>query len=113
MNPVAPVARLVPSLMGQISPPCVAPAQRNQQPRGNILTAVINAAQRHALDPDDAYSVWAEIIRMANQPNPPAPLLGHSSDGITYTGNEYQNTGIPDVLTHKNLADRLRRGSAR
>jgi len=112
MNPASDI-HLLPSLVGHLAPPGAALEQRNQKPRGNILTAVINAAQRHALDPDDAYSVWAEIIRMANQPNPPAPLLGHSSDGITYTGNEYQNTGIPDVLTHKNLADRLRRGSAR
>lgn len=113
MNSVAGDVRLPPSML-DISPPRPSrQPERKHKPRGNILTAVINAAQRHALDPDDTYSVWAEIVRMANLPTPPAPLLGHSSDGVTYAGTEYQNTGIPDVLTFKNLADRLRRGSAR
>jgi hypothetical protein len=84
---------------------------RKGQPHRDILSAVIDAACRFALDPECAHSVWAEIIRMANQPNPPAPLLGHSSDGVTYTGHEYQRAGVPDVLTFKMLADRLRRRS--
>lgn len=113
MNPVARGVDLLPSLLESVAPHPSAQPETKHKPRGNILAAVIREAQRHALDPDDAYSVWAEVIRMANKPTPPAPLLGHSSDGVTYTGTEYQNTGIPDVLTHKNLADRLRRGNAR
>jgi hypothetical protein len=98
-----------PSLTDQLDPPRVARAPRIHKPRSNILTAVIRAAFRNALDPEDAYSVWAQVVRMANQPNPPAPLLGHVSEGVQYTGREYDESGVPDLLTFKQFGDRFRR----
>ena len=104
-----PDVHLLPSLMVPRDALRTAPAQRARKPRSNFLTAVIRAARLHALDPDDSYSVWSEVVRMANQSPPPAPLLGHVSEGVQYAGSEYEDSGFPDLLTFKNLADRLRR----
>lgn len=98
-----------PSLTDQLAPPHSAQAPQIHKPRSNILTAVIRAACRNALDPDDAYSVWAQVLRLANQPDPPAPLLGHVSEGVQYTGREYDESGVPDLITFKQFSDRFRR----
>jgi hypothetical protein len=75
--------------------------------RSDILAPVIKAAGAAALDPTSPQSVWAIMVRMAEDRQP--PLLGFSSDGIQYAGRQYQAEGVPDVLTFKNLADRMRR----
>ncbi len=80
--------------------------------RGNILKAVIKKAETTATDADDPESVWAELVKMAEN-NPPAPLIGYSSDGIQYRGAKHQDSGEPDVFTKKNLRERMRRAKAR
>ena len=79
------------------------------QTRSNQLTAPINVAVSRALDPTDAYSVWSELVRMAEHKPAPAPLIGFMQEGIQYEGREYYRSGVPDVLTFKNFADRFRR----
>ncbi len=75
--------------------------------RCDVLAPVIRAAKDAALDPLSPQGVWAVMVRMAEDRQP--PLLGYSSDGIQYAGRQYQAEGIPDVLTFKNLSDRMRR----
>jgi len=77
------------------------------------MTAPIKHAMAKALDPSDAHSVWAELIRLAEQKPSPAPLVGFVSEGIQYEGREYFSTGLFDVMTFRNLADRIRRQRAK
>lgn len=77
--------------------------------RSDILSAVISAAALDALDPACPHSIWAAMVRMAEAKDKPAPLIGFSPDGIQYAGHQYQAEGIPDILTFKNFADRMRR----
>lgn len=79
------------------------------QTRNNELSAVIRAALAIALDPDDAHSVWAVVVTMAEQEAKPPPLLGYCSTGVQYMGREYREQGLPDSLTFKMFSDRLRR----
>lgn len=73
------------------------------------MSAPIRVASSKALDPADPYSVWAELVRLAERKPTPAPLVGFIPEGIQYEGREYFNTGMYDVLTFRNFADRLRR----
>lgn len=77
--------------------------------RSDVLSSVIRTAQTTALDPCCSQSVWAALVKMAEAKDKPAPLIGFSPEGIQYAGRLYQAEGIPDVLTFKNLADRMRR----
>lgn len=77
--------------------------------RSDPLNAVIRKAKQSALDADDTESVWAELVKMAEDAPKPPPLVGYSSDGVQYKGNSYNNTGVADVFTKKNLSDRMRR----
>lgn len=81
--------------------------------RSDPMSAPIRHAMGKALDPSDAYSVWAELIRLAERKPAPAPLVGFVAEGIQYEGREYFNTGLFDVLTFRNLADRIRRRRAK
>lgn len=54
-----------------------------------------------ALDPEDAHSVWAVIIAMAESDSKPLPLVGFANDGVKYQGRDYQNIGVLDILTFK------------
>lgn len=85
----------------------VKPATRPE--RSDILSPVIRTAQATALDPCCSQSVWAALVKMAEAKDKPAPLIGFSPEGIQYAGRLYQVEGVPDVLTLKNLADRMRR----
>lgn len=75
------------------------------------LNAEISQAKRIAINSDDASSVWAELVKLAEKGV--GALIGHSSDGVQYRGAKYQATGEPDVFTLKNLRDRLKRAKAR
>ncbi len=79
--------------------------------RTRILDAEIQAAKSRAVNRDDPYSVWAELVKMAE--GKCGSLIGHSSDGLQYKGKNYQDTGIPDVFTLKALRDRMGRDRRR
>lgn len=81
--------------------------------RSNALAAVIASAINTAVAPSDSHSVWAELVKLAELESKPAPLLGYSSDGIQYRGKKYEENGVPDVFTAKNLRDRMARAKAR
>lgn len=81
--------------------------------RSNALAAVIASAVSTAVAPSDSQSVWAELVKLAELESKPAPLLGYSSDGIQYRGKKYEENGVPDVFTAKNLRDRMARAKAR
>lgn len=78
-------------------------------PRSNPLTSVINQAHSSALDPEDPHSVWAALVRMAESPNRPAPLIGYAED----EGIKYQDEKGVQFLTRKNFRDRERRARTR
>jgi len=87
--------------------------QPSTNQRSDSMSAPIRHAIEKALDPSDAHSVWAELIRLAERKPAPAPLIGFISEGIQYEGREYFRTGLFDVMTFRNLADRLRRKRAK
>lgn len=54
--------------------------------RSNPLAAVIRRAEVSSLDATDWNSVWAEIVKMAQSPQRPAPLLGYvEGEGVKYS----------------------------
>ncbi len=81
--------------------------------RSNPLDAIIVQATNAALAPDDSQSVYAEMVKLAESKEKPAPLHGYSPDGIQYRGKKYAETGEPDTFTAKNLRDRMARAKAR
>lgn len=81
--------------------------------RSNMLDAVIELATGTALAPDNNQSVWAELVKLAESKDRPAPLIGYSSDGIQYRGKKYQESGEPDTFTLNNLRDRMTRAKKR
>lgn len=81
--------------------------------RSNPLDAVIDLATKNAVAPHDSQSVFAEMVKLAEAENKPAPLVGYSSEGVQYRGKKYQETGEPDRFTAKNLRDRMRRAKTR
>lgn len=77
--------------------------------RTNILKSVIRQAIERAAPPKDTPCVWAELVRLAESKDRPAPLLGFA-DG---EGVKYQDSSGVKFLTRKNLGDRMRRAKAR
>lgn len=77
--------------------------------RTNVLRAVLDMAKENAPDHLDPHNVWATLVALAEAEQPPAPLVGFSSDGVQYRGKNYDATGVPDVLTRKQLSDRMYR----
>jgi hypothetical protein len=71
--------------------------------RRNLLTPVIEAAQKECGNPSDAAAVWAVLMQMARTPK--LPLLGLTDDGIKWQDPNDE----PKFFTIKNLRDRLRR----
>ena len=75
--------------------------------RRDLLTPVIEAAQKDCEKPFDAPSVWASLTRMANAGRP--PLVGVSEDGIKWINSndevKYLNLG--------SLRSRLQRSARR
>lgn len=83
----------------------------NHTKRIHPPSADIAEARQRAADADDPSSVYGELQKLAEQRF--GSLIGHSSDGVQYRGKHYEDTGEPDVLTKKNLTDRMRRAKAR
>lgn len=71
--------------------------------RRDLLTPVIEAAQKECGDQFDAPAVWASLVRMAGAGK--SPLLGVSDDGIKWKDSNDE----PQFLNIKNLRDRLSR----
>ncbi|WP_146749802.1 hypothetical protein [Paraburkholderia bryophila] len=77
--------------------------------RSNPLRAVIEKAKSSAADPSDIHSVWASLVKLAQNTNRPAPLLGYADvEGVKWDAN-----GTVKFFTKKNLADRMRRANTR
>jgi hypothetical protein len=64
--------------------------------RSDSLSAVIELATESAVDREDWPSVWAALIRLAEQPRRPAPLLGYSEG----EGVKYEKRDHPDGFKH-------------
>lgn len=75
--------------------------------RSDALTAVIASAAQNAQDPADYQSVWAELVKLADSTNRPAPLLGF----VEAEGVKYQGDNDVKFFTKRNLADRIRRAA--
>ena len=72
----------------------------------DALDTVINEALQTAGDPDKYQSVFAEIIKMASNPERMAPLTG----GVSARGIEYiKNSGAKEYFTPLALKGRLKR----
>lgn len=70
------------------------------------MSAPIESAMSEALDPDDLFSVWAELIAIAERPDRPAPLLGLTEDGNMV---RYRDGGKVEIFTKDMLKLRLLR----
>lgn len=91
------------------SGPSVVITKRSIGTRSNPLKAVIEKAKSSAADPSDNHSVWAALVKLAQDANRPAPLLGYAdAEGVKWDDN-----GTVRFFTKKNLVDRVRRANAR
>ena len=81
---------------------------RTANPRVNLLRPIIENAQGLAGGSFEAAAVWAQLERLASQPDRPAPLVGVNAGGIQYRDGSKSRT-----LTIGALRDRLRRAAAR
>ena len=82
--------------------------QTTTMKRSDELTAVIATAKNTAQNPDDFQSVWAELVKLAESENPPAPLIGFTDgEGVKYRSESGEN-GVK-FFTKRNLSDRMRR----
>jgi hypothetical protein len=53
--------------------------------RSDALTAILAMAKKNAQDPADYQSVWAALVKMAESPQRPPPLMGFSDEeGVKY-----------------------------
>ena len=75
--------------------------------RRDLLTPVIEAAQKACGNVNDAPAVWAKLTQMAE--NGQRPLLGVSDDGIKWQDANDE----PQFFKLRNLRDRLRRSSTK
>jgi hypothetical protein len=55
---------------------------------------------------DGNHPVWAALSKLAETKH--GALTGFVSEGVQYRGSVHQETGEPDILTFKQLCDRLR-----
>jgi hypothetical protein len=78
--------------------------QRKPQSREDALTAVIEAAIDKAPDPGNASSVWAVLVKFADEPEKYPPLVGVAEGRIKID----TDNGIREFIK-KNLKDRLAR----
>lgn len=77
--------------------------------RSNPLKAVIDIARSTAADQGDIHPVWVAFVKLAQDANRPAPLLGYAdAEGVKWDDN-----GTVKFFTKRNLADRVRRAKAR
>ncbi len=92
------------------APPArVAPSASNtpKKARRNLLSPVIEAAQRTTGNPLDVPAVWASLVQMAEAGK--RPLLGITDDGIKWQDANDE----PQFFKLRNLRDRLRRSGKR
>jgi len=95
-------AQAAPVVVSNSAPPTpTAPARQNM--RRDLLTPLIEAAQRDASDPYDTPAIWEKLRAMAAEKI--GPLLGVTSDGIKWIdGNDEVQ-----FFSLKSLRDRLGR----
>jgi hypothetical protein len=77
--------------------------------RSDLLNPIIHLAKKNAQDGNNYQSVWAEMVKLADSKNRPAPLLGF----IEGEGVKYQAESEVKFFTKRNLADRMRRAESR
>jgi hypothetical protein len=80
------------------------PPPRKAQTREDALTAVIDMALAKAPDPENPGSVWAVLIKFADEPETYPPLVGNAEGKVKID----TDNGIRE-FTKKNLRDRLAR----
>ncbi|SEO43637.1 hypothetical protein SAMN05428959_1089 [Duganella sp. CF517] len=73
--------------------------------RVRVLTAEIEYAIERA-DSDENRPVWTELSKLAEIKH--GAMIGYVAEGIQYRGDTHRATGEPDILTFKQLCDRLR-----
>lgn len=78
---------------------------RFRRGRTNILDPVIALAESAAIKSDNWQSVWAELVRLAQSDDRPAPLLGF----VEGEGVKHQTQQGVEFFTATNLQDRFRR----
>lgn len=76
--------------------------------RTDLLDPLIRAGRQSALDPDDWQSVWDAMVRLAQQPDPPAPVVKFAEGEILY-----QDQDRISALTRDALRMRFRRARVR
>lgn len=76
--------------------------------RSNILSPIIEMAKQTASSPGNYQSVWAELVKLADSANRPAPLIGYS-DG---EGVKYQDSIGVKFFTKDALKKRMKRSGA-
>lgn len=77
-------------------------------PHRNNLTPLIEEVIKDT-GSYDYVAIWNNLYRLANSSPPPTPLLGVSSDGITWAGNKHMETGEADTLKKSDLKKRVNR----
>jgi hypothetical protein len=79
---------------------------RTTRNKSGALDAVIQLARSRAVDPNDPQSGWASLVKIAEAPDRPAPLLGYAEgEGVLYL-----DTKDPcKVLTRTEFGKRFRR----
>ena len=77
----------------------------------HALAAVIEKARQSAADANDYQSVWAALVRIAQSPERPAPIIGYvDTEGVKYQTAEREE---PKYFTKKALKERFSRAQAR
>lgn len=77
--------------------------------RSNPLRAVIDMAKSQSLDKSDYHAVWAALVKLAQDTNRPAPLLGYADE----EGVKWDKNGTTEFFNKKALMNRLSRAKAR
>lgn len=77
--------------------------------RSNPLSAVIDRAKALALDENDPHSVWAALVKLAQDVNRPPPLLGYADE----EGIKWDKGGTLAFLTKKAFDSRWTRAKSR
>ena len=77
----------------------------------HALSAVIEKARRLATDAQDHQSVWAELVRLAQSSDRPAPIIGYVEvEGVQYG---VAHSEEPMYFTKKALKEQFARAKAR
>ncbi len=76
--------------------------------RRDVISPVIDDAIEEA-GSTDYQKVWAVLYKWADSQSSPPPLLGVSSDGITYAGKRHMETGEADTIKYEDLKKRIKR----